>query len=534
MRQPESFARGALDTLPTGIAILDEDGRVVFTNRAFETVGPGRGNRDWRGAEFAATLRLGDPEDTERARAGIRSVLEGDRESFAMEYCPGESTERWYLLRASPFDLDGRQGVAALHVDITDRKRAEIEADETAARLRTEHAQLEHLLDRINGLVESVSRDVVGAESRPAMESAVCETFAATDPYVGAWIGHVDLPRERLRSAAAAGVADREPLTGEPLALEGEDLHPSARAVVESEPQVTVDPATLGTDPVVRSLADPGRVEALAALPLVYRETRYGVVTLYVEDAEVVDDRECVVLAALGRILTHGINARETKRSLSGDAGVELTVEVADPSVVANALAAATEGSLTFRGAIDREDEVVAFFTLEGGDPGAITPAGVHPSVRAVEGLAVHDGTAVLEVVADSFVGANLAEYAASLTDLVADGRRARLTVDLPGESTARNVYDLLSDRYEGVELVGYREVERTGRTAPEFRTRISERLTARQETVLRKAYLGGYYEASREVTGEELAESMGITRATFHQHLRAAERKVLATLFDG
>lgn len=55
--------------------------------------------------------------------------------------------------------------------------------------------------------------------------------------------------------------------------------------------------------------------------------------------------------------------------------------------------------------------------------------------------------------------------------------------------------------------------------------------LTERQRTALQKAYLNGYYDATRRVTGEELADSMGLTRATFHQHRRAAERKVLDAL---
>jgi predicted DNA binding protein len=34
-------------------------------------------------------------------------------------------------------------------------------------------------------------------------------------------------------------------------------------------------------------------------------------------------------------------------------------------------------------------------------------------------------------------------------------------------------------------------------------------------------------------VSGDELAASMDITRSTFHQHLRAAERKVFGAFFD-
>jgi predicted DNA binding protein len=44
---------------------------------------------------------------------------------------------------------------------------------------------------------------------------------------------------------------------------------------------------------------------------------------------------------------------------------------------------------------------------------------------------------------------------------------------------------------------------------------------------------VSGFYEWKRPVSGDELAETMGIARSTFHQHLRAAERKLIGKLFD-
>jgi predicted DNA binding protein len=562
---PESFATGTLDTLPMQIAVLDDAGEIVFTNRAWDesATGDEAADRDWRGVDYQSAIDLEGDGPGRRAHEGIGAVLSGERESFALEYpCHGPDEEQWFLMRATPFELEGRRGVAVVHVDITDRKRAEMEVEETATELRAERAHLEHLLDRINGLVEDVTRAVVGGETRSAMERAVCETFADADPYVGAWIGHLDLARERVRPAAAAGIADSVGMgtVGEDRAESGggatavtdgeggspdgatgaadgslalEEDHPTARAVDESEPQVVVDPEILATDPVVDRLDDPDRVEAMAVLPLSYRGNRYGALTLYVADADVVDDRECVVLAALGRILTHGINARETKRSLAGAPGVELTVEVDDPALLPNALSAATPGHLEYRGAIHRDDEVLAFFTLEDGDPERVDAGDFPSSLRAVRTLTVDEDIALLEVSASSFLGVELADHGGSLREVESEDGRSRVTVDLPGESTARSVYDLLTGHYDRVELVGYRERDRPGETPPEFRARVTDRLTDRQATVLRKAYLGGYYESSRAVTGEQLADSMDITRATFHQHLRAAERKVFEELFD-
>ena len=45
----------------------------------------------------------------------------------------------------------------------------------------------------------------VRAESRTEMEREVCDCLAATDRYVAAWIGEVDLARNRVVSRTSAG-----------------------------------------------------------------------------------------------------------------------------------------------------------------------------------------------------------------------------------------------------------------------------------------------------------------------------------------
>ncbi|WP_044958497.1 helix-turn-helix domain-containing protein, partial [Halarchaeum acidiphilum] len=53
-------------------------------------------------------------------------------------------------------------------------------------------------------------------------------------------------------------------------------------------------------------------------------------------------------------------------------------------------------------------------------------------------------------------------------------------------------------------------------------------RLTDRQRAAFEAAYYGGYFEWPRDSTAEELANAMDVSAPTFHQHLRAAERKLL------
>jgi DNA-binding CsgD family transcriptional regulator len=58
-------------------------------------------------------------------------------------------------------------------------------------------------------------------------------------------------------------------------------------------------------------------------------------------------------------------------------------------------------------------------------------------------------------------------------------------------------------------------------------------KLTDRQLEVLRTAYQEGYFERPKGANATELADSLGVSRSTFTEHLVAAQRKLFADVFD-
>jgi Predicted DNA binding protein len=137
--------------------------------------------------------------------------------------------------------------------------------------------------------------------------------------------------------------------------------------------------------------------------------------------------------------------------------------------------------------------------------------------------------------VADGSVLTDLADYGARVRGLSASDGTGRLEIEAPPGTTARSVVDHV-ESFEGGELVAYHEHDVTDDAAPttrgDFVSRLRDRLTDRQLSALQRAYLGGYFEWPREVDGDDLADTMDVSRSTFHQHLRAAERKLLAEVF--
>ena len=162
--------------------------------------------------------------------------------------------------------------------------------------------------------------------------------------------------------------------------------------------------------------------------------------------------------------------------------------------------------------------------------------AGAARTVDAVEDVQLivdTDENCLLELTVEASLIERLGEFGAVVRDVVAEAGVTRVTVELPYEAEAREVFDLVEDRHPDTELVGYHEHERPVRTRQEFRAALADRFTDRQETALRTAYLGGFFDWPREIDGNDLAEAMDVSRPTYHQHLRTAQRKVFEELFE-
>jgi predicted DNA binding protein len=83
------------------------------------------------------------------------------------------------------------------------------------------------------------------------------------------------------------------------------------------------------------------------------------------------------------------------------------------------------------------------------------------------------------------------------------------------------------------MEVVAKREVERSVQSTETFKRELEDKLTNRQRDVLETAFVSGYFDWPRGSTAEEVAESLGISAPTFHEHLRAGEQKLMATFFE-
>jgi predicted DNA binding protein len=126
-----------------------------------------------------------------------------------------------------------------------------------------------------------------------------------------------------------------------------------------------------------------------------------------------------------------------------------------------------------------------------------------------------------------------VASLGGSVEAAVVEDGDYQLTLQLPPTVDVRRVSERVESAYPTAELLTRRQVTRAVDTVERTDRVLSESLTDRQRAALLAAYHAGFFEWPREASGEDVAESLGVSAPTFHQHLRKAERKVLDSLLS-
>lgn len=103
----------------------------------------------------------------------------------------------------------------------------------------------------------------------------------------------------------------------------------------------------------------------------------------------------------------------------------------------------------------------------------------------------------------------------------------------MPPDADVREILEALRDRFTKTELLAQRTSVRDQVTVRDLEKAVLERLTEKQRAALEAAYFAGYFEWPRVTSGQEVADLLGVSPATFTQHLRNAELKLFETVLE-
>lgn len=214
---------------------------------------------------------------------------------------------------------------------------------------------------------------------------------------------------------------------------------------------------------------------------------------------------------------------------------VEFTLS--DPKYPFVAASAASGGQVVLQEFIPRSGgEFAEFFSVMEVDPDELLALASDRETLSADLVARHDDGALVEfVVSDDCPAVFLGEQGALPRDVNSVDGQGRIAAEVPADRDASAIVRDFLEEHPDAELVSKRQQSYTTPVFShrEFQEALGKQLTDRQSEALTAAHEAGYYAWPREVTAEALAESLGISPATFTEHLRAAEQKLVAMAFE-
>ncbi|MDB6152966.1 MAG: sensor hybrid histidine kinase [Chthoniobacteraceae bacterium] len=133
LQQAYEVQRSLFDALPAHIALVDAHGVILAVNTSWKRFGAA--NKLCHpnfciGENYLGVCRqAGNPgsEEAKKVAAGLTEVLKRDRADFACEYpCHSPEEKRWFRLCITPLEGGPDTGAVVMHIDISERIKAEL------------------------------------------------------------------------------------------------------------------------------------------------------------------------------------------------------------------------------------------------------------------------------------------------------------------------------------------------------------------------------------------------------------------------
>ena len=385
---------------------------------------------------------------------------------------------------------------------------------------------------------KAAMRDILtAATDRETVEQSTCTHLVEEDDYALAWVGAFT-PSDGLSIRASAGETnylDAVPLSpdtagvgnavGDEPAIGTLIAESAAAASVEANPDTEWERA-----------AKAHGIASIVAEPLVTNDVLHGVLAVYARRE--VDAHRRELLEEYAESLAAGIDDAKRTQVLQGETVTKLELRV---PVAGSPLAALSQvlsergetGTITVRSVVPADEAVRYFVTVSGSTVDRVQTIARElddDRIRSVETLDEEAGQLIIETRIPT-VESIILDNGGMIVESSVTGGEVLLEAAVSGRGDASGVVEAIQDHAPGATVT---TVQTGESTVDESNQSPATELTDKQRQALKAAYFSGYFERPRVRDADDVAETLGISRQAFLQHLRVAENKVFTELFDG
>ena len=179
-----NMCREIIDSLSAHIAILDKEGVILLTNRAWQEFGAAnslQGPIDSLGQNYLSITEQAEDKTGHIIAQGIRKVISGDLQEFFTNYpCHSPTENRWFALRVVRLQsAAGDLQVIVSHEDITPIMQAQVNLKKKEEELYQQKKMLEESNVALRVLLEHREKDRQNLE-----ENVLANVRKLVVPYV--------------------------------------------------------------------------------------------------------------------------------------------------------------------------------------------------------------------------------------------------------------------------------------------------------------------------------------------------------------
>jgi predicted DNA binding protein len=425
--------------------------------------------------------------------------------------------------------IDGRENIESLQsylepIEMDDIVTAfDQSKNAESPAVTTEKSRQHHWIVEI---AADLGEELATVSTQTEIQTAVCDRLVSIDTCQFAWTGDV-VGDERVMPQECDSI-ENETIEAF-LAQHNEHI---SRTIVSRDTQIVTRTNASGRRSDSNNGSDIDVSHVL--VPIVTGDTVRGIVGIGTESDDF-DTMERDLLESIGVQIGHALGAVEHKRLLLADSVMELTIQSTDDGAFFATASAALDCRFRLSGLVPVEgDSLLCFVVVTGSTPEEIlTFADDASGVDRARLIRDHGDSVLIECAVTDDPAVVAVERGGNISELISENGQERVVSEVATDADTRSMIDSVTSAFPDSYLLAKREREKPVETKVGLRESLSELLTQKQESALRVAYLGGYFEWPRGSTAEELAESMDVSSPTLHNHLRNAQQKLLTVFFD-